>query len=153
MIDIESFTGDHVYLDANIFIYAVEGFERYAGLCKAILKAVEEMKIHAVTSELTLTEVLVGPFKAKNLELAKLYDELLDTQDDLDMASVSRPILVKAAELRADLGLKSPDAIHVATALLHNSEFFFTADMSLRVPRPLKIVTLEELLDAKKEVP
>lgn len=146
MIDLESFTGDDVYLDSNIFIYAVEGFERYAELCKAILKAVEEMKIHAVTSELTLTEVLVGPFKAKDRELSKLNEDLLDTQDDLEMARVSRPILVKAAELRADLGLKSPDAIHVATALVHNSEFFFTADMSLRVPKPLKIVTLDELL-------
>jgi predicted nucleic acid-binding protein len=148
MIDFESFTGDHVYLDANVFIYAVEGFEKYAWICKAILKSVEDMKIHAVTSELTLAEVLVGPFKAKNPELAKLYDELLSDQDDLTMARVSRPILVKAAELRASLGLKPPDAIHVATALVHNSEFFFTADRSLRAPASLKIVSLDELLSS-----
>ena len=148
MIDFESFTGDQVYLDANVFIYAVEGFEKYAGICKVILKSVEEMKIHAVTSELTLSEVLVGPFKAKNPELVKLYGELLSDQDDLTMARVSRPILVKAAELRASLGLKPPDAIHVATALVHNSKFFFTADRSLRAPASLTIVPLDELLSS-----
>jgi predicted nucleic acid-binding protein len=146
MIDIESFTGDDVYLDANIFIYAVEGFERYADPCKAILKAVEDMKIHTVTSELTLAEVLVGPFMAKNLELAKLYEELLNTQADLKMARVSRPILLKAAELKAGLGLKTPDAIHVATAQLYHSEILITADATLKAPSSIKIVTLDELL-------
>jgi predicted nucleic acid-binding protein len=146
MINIESLTGDDVYLDANIFIYAVEGFERYASLCMAILKAVEDMRIHAFTSELTLAEVLVGPLKVKNLELAKLYEELLNTQADLNVARVSRPILLKAAEMRAGLGLKTPDAIHVATAQLYHCEFLITADAKLKAPSSIKIVTLDELV-------
>lgn len=147
MIDIESFTGDHVYLDANLFIYAVEGFQKYATLCDVIFRSIEEMKIHAVTSELTLAEVLVLPLKRADATAIAQYEDIVKDRFDLKIAPVSRDVLRSAADIRASHGLKLPDAIHAATALLSGSEFIFTADMSLKAPEPLKVITLDELLD------
>lgn len=147
MMNIEAFTGDHVYLDANVFIYAVEGFAKYAHVCRSIFQSVEDMKLHAVTSELTLAEVLVLPIRQGDVRATAASDGLLRDQFDLTIAPVSRDVLRGAAELRATSNLK-PDAIHVATAQRYNSQFIFTADTNLRAPDPLKIVTLDELLDA-----
>ena len=147
MIDIESFTGDHVYLDANLFIYAVEGFHKYAALCDRIFRSIEEMKIHAVTSELTLAEVLVLPLRNGDTRTIALYEDLIKDRFDLKIAPVSRAVLRSAAAIRAASGLKLPDAIHVATAQAAGSEFIFTADTSLRAPESLTLVTLDELLD------
>jgi predicted nucleic acid-binding protein len=147
MIDIESFTGDRVYLDANVFIYAVEGFERYAALCTAILQSIEDMKIHAVTSELSLAEVLVRPLKLQNAGVVESYKNLIQSQFDLKVVPVSREILVTAATIRATSGCRMPDAIHIATAQDMKSEFFFTADKAIKVSAPLRVVTLDELLE------
>lgn len=147
MIDIESFTGDHVYLDANVFIYAVEGFEKYAGLCTAVLEAIEVRKIQAVTSELTLAEVLVRPLRDKRADGASVYERLIQSQFSLKVVPVSREVLVAAATLGASNGCRLPDAIHAATAQLAGSEFLFTADKSLKAPLPLRVVTLDELLE------
>lgn len=148
MIDIESFTGDDVYLDANIFIYAVEGFQKYSALCDSIFRSIEEMKIHAVTSEITLAEVLVQPLKTANARAIAEYEDIIQDRFDLRIAPVTRDILRSAAAMRASHGLKLPDAIHVATAHSARSEFIFTADLSLKAPHPIKVVTLDELLEA-----
>ena len=104
MIVIESFTGDHVYLDVNIFIYAVEGFPKYSKLCADILQSIEDMKIHAVTSELTLAEVLARPFKDNESGIISVYQDLVRTQFDLKVVPISREILIDAASLRARFG-------------------------------------------------
>ena len=147
MIDIESFTGDRVYLDANVFIYAVEGFKKYTALCSAILQSIEDMKIEAVTSELTLAEVLVKPLRQNRPDVVAVYKDLIRSQFRLEVVPISRDILVTAAQHRAATGCRLPDAIHIATAVLKNSEFLFTADKSITVSDPLRVVTLDELLE------
>ena len=49
--------GRRVYLDANIFIYAVEGFAAHAASIQALLAAMDAGEVVAVTSELTVAEV------------------------------------------------------------------------------------------------
>ena len=132
---------------ANVFIYAVEGYEKYAKLCTAILQSIEAMKIHAFTSELTLAEVLVRPLKDQKSGIAAIYEDLIQSQFDLRVEPVSRDILLSAAKLRAMSGCRLPDAIHIATAQKCASEFLFTADKSLKVPAPLQVVTLDEMLE------
>ena len=148
MIDIESFTGNHVYIDANLFIYAVEGFKKHASLCDHIFRSIEDMKIHAVTSELTLSEVLVHPIKNGDQRAIASYEALVKSRYDLEVVPVTRDVLRKSAALRASVGLKLPDAIHVATAQVYGSQFIFTADAALKTPDTIKLVTLDELLKA-----
>jgi predicted nucleic acid-binding protein len=58
-------TNEAVYLDSNIFIYAVQKSDRWAKPAEALLKAIDEQKVRAVASELVLAEVLSKPFALK----------------------------------------------------------------------------------------
>ncbi len=64
----------------------------------------------AVTSELTLAEALVKPLLDRHAERQAAYLQVLQPSTSLHMAPVSRDVLLAAARLRAETGLKLPDA-------------------------------------------
>jgi predicted nucleic acid-binding protein len=66
MGELNSQLGRRVYLDTNIIIYAVEGYENHAARIKLVLRGMTEGEITAVTSDLTLAEVLVKPKKRRS---------------------------------------------------------------------------------------
>ena len=106
-----------IYLDANIFIYALEGFPEFKSILTELFLAIDDHKVQAVTSDLTLAEVLVKPLKDGNLTLIETYKQAIESGAGLSVTSVSRAILIEAATLRSQIKLKLPDGIHVATAL------------------------------------
>jgi hypothetical protein len=69
--------GLRVYLDANILIYALEGFALFSTELQLLFDAIQEGRIHGVTSELSLAEVLVKPMLEDNFELRVAYERLL----------------------------------------------------------------------------
>ncbi len=50
-----------VYLDTNIFIYALEGYPTFRAVLTTLFAALDRGDLVAVTSELTLAEALVKP--------------------------------------------------------------------------------------------
>lgn len=113
---LDAVQGPRVYLDTNVFIYGIEGFERFENEIGALFGAVDRGDIEAATSELTLTEALVKPFREGNATHQQIYQEALQNRASFHLVPVIRPILVEAARLRALTGLRLPDAIHLATA-------------------------------------
>ena len=124
-------TGQAVYLDSNIFIYAVQKSDHWTKSAEALLKAIDEQKVRAVASELVLAEVLSKPFALGNTRHIEQYQRLLSTGTGLSMVNVSREVLVLAAQLRGETGLKLLDAIHVATARFSKCDYFLTQDERL----------------------
>lgn len=120
--------GQRVYLDANIIIYAVEGFVAYLDQIRALMAAINADEITAVTSELTLAEVLVKPLKDQNSAVQQAYKTFLAPTYALEVIPISRDILEEAAHWRATTRLKLPDAIHLATALRGQCDSFLTND-------------------------
>ena len=120
--------GQPVYLDTNIVIYAVEGLPTYIDQIRALMTAVNACEIIGVTSELTLAETLVKPFKDQQPALQQAYKIFLTPTPALEVAPISRAILEDACQLRATTKLKLPDAIHMATALRHQCDSFLTND-------------------------
>lgn len=74
-----SSVGQRVYLDTNVFVYAVEGYPHFAEELRALFHAIDHGQLAAVTSELTLAEVLVKPLADKNDDLWRLYESTLWT--------------------------------------------------------------------------
>lgn len=74
-----------------------------------------------MSSELIILECLVGPLKTKDSGLIAAYETALGARD-LSLLPVTDQILRDAASLRATHNLKTPDAIHAATALSVNVE-------------------------------
>lgn len=106
-----------VYLDTNVFIAAFETTGPHHDNAWSLFSAIEQERFIGVTSELTLAELLVKPFEEGAVELVQAYQTMLTSSEGLMVCAVDRSLLVDAARLRsARLGLKLPDAVHVATA-------------------------------------
>jgi predicted nucleic acid-binding protein len=132
-----------IYLDANVFITAYESRGTRSDSAWEILNAVERDEFFAVTSELTLAEALVGPIQKGDDELAGYYHEILSSASEFEVAAVERRVLIEAATLRAvTRSLRMPDAIHVATARLHDCQFLVSDDLRLPNAPGLSFVRL-----------
>src|ERR1700742_2880217 len=103
MIDVDAFTGNRLYLDTNVLIYFVEGHTKFRPLLEPLFGSLDENAFAAVTSELSLAEVLVKPPAEGKEEVVGVYTELLSGGSRLSVAEISRAILVRSAELRAQL--------------------------------------------------
>jgi predicted nucleic acid-binding protein len=126
-----------VYVDANILIYIVEGNKALASDLKQIVEALDAGVLQAVTSELTLAEVLIGPLRQRDPVLAETYRSLLRSSRVIRTVPVSAAILERSAAIRCNSMTSLPDAIHLATAELAGCKYVLTEDRQLRVPPPL----------------
>lgn len=137
------------YLDANIFIYFIEA-NRYpaeAGAVGALFRRIGDSEIEAVTSELTIAELLPVPLRTGATALTAAYQALFSPASPIEARPVSRPVIESAARLRARSGLRLPDALHVAAALEAGCGTFVTNDLRLRPPEglPLDWKRLEDI--------
>jgi len=145
MGSLTTLTGDVVYLDANIFIYALEGLPPVVAKLAALFQRFDRGELRAVTSELTLAEVLVKPIRDNNTAFRDQYDQSIRTTPSLTVVPVARQILVDAATLRAMSTLKLPDAIHGATALAANCTTYLTNDHRFTTVPNLPVLLLADL--------
>jgi predicted nucleic acid-binding protein len=142
MASLNELRGKAVYLDTNIFIYMVEGYAAEQPFIRALAAAIDRQELVAVTSELTLAELLVKPLELGRADVVAIYEELLQHSDRLTVPPVDRATLIEAARLRARLGILLADAIHVATAALAGCAAFLTNDRRLKLPAGLALVGL-----------
>ena len=113
-----------IYLDTCIIIYFVENNPLYSSKIENLMKSLSNVEF--CFSSMTILETLVIPLRNKDLQLQKTYRLFFDSQKFL---SIENQIYEKAAQLRADFSsLKTPDALHLATALHHNCDEFWTND-------------------------
>ena len=131
---VDGLRGRKVYLDTNVFIYAVEAVAEYAAAIGALFDLIENGEVAVFTSELTLAESLAKPFEARRNDIVRIYEEMLSPSSWLSVLSVERTILIEAARLQARLVLRLPDAIHVATAAAAGCDVLLSNDRRLKVP-------------------
>lgn len=144
---VDRLAGSTAYIDANVFIYAIERIEGFVPLVADLMPAIDEEVFHAVTSELTLAETLVKPLREDNDELAADYVAAIQPRHALRVVPVSREILIDAAGMRASTGLKLPDAIHAVTALQAGCVHFVTNDARFRAVSGIDVVVLSEVAE------
>jgi predicted nucleic acid-binding protein len=134
-----------VYLDTNPIIYSVERHPVYWPLLQPLWQAAKAKSIEIVSSDLALMETLVGPLKAGDTALASAYEQLFH-QAQTRLLPITQPILREAAGLRATTRLKTPDALHAATARQAGCVLFVTNDAAFRGMASLPVVILDDLL-------
>lgn len=120
-----------VALDSNCFIYLIEG-SPYTGKLTPLFQSIESKDIIGVTAMLTLTEILTGPYKSGNFKMVEEYRSTLLNFPNLFFRDMDSRIAIRTAQCRADYGLKTPDAIQLATAMLDEAEVFITNDQNFR---------------------
>ncbi len=158
---IEENASSKLYFDANIFIYAVEGSDDIAGRLRKLFELLVSNVSLAVTSELTLAEVLpkANPVRRRN------YLELILYSGLFDLHPVTRDILIETADYRRTAGLsrpdaskphsswpKLPDAIHVVTAVRAGCNRMLSFDRALKLPEGMYHVTRDRLPQLLEEL-
>jgi len=134
--------GGALYLDANVFIYALEGHAEYEPRVRELLSLIVAGDVLAVTSELTLAELLVKPFQTGSARLQLAYLDAVRDRAGLRVVPVSREVLIESARLRATETMRLPDGIHLATARLERCETFVSNDLRLRSRFGIRIVRI-----------
>lgn len=134
-----------VAVDTSTFIYFLEEHPEYCPLVAPLFAQADRGRRQLVTSALTLLEVLVVPYRAGDLALAERYEALLTGSRGLRLVPIEGTQLRAAAQLRATLGVRTPDAIQLAAALTAGAKAFVTNDRRLPdIPR-LKVLQLAAL--------
>ena len=134
--------GRRVYLDTNLYIYLFEGLEEYRRSMADLTAEIDRLDVAVIASELIFTELLPRPVRDGRHELVKAYLELMQRTPRVTLVPVDRRVILRAVDLRANFGLRSMDALHVATAIVHGCETFLTNDERLGVGSQIRVLTL-----------
>ncbi len=146
MTAVNSLAGRRAYLDANVFIYALNAFPPLVPVLTALFTLIDHGHLQATTSELTLAEPLVKPIRDKDLPAQQACQGILLNDTRVALVPITRQTLIESARLRATTSLKLPDAIHLATASLAGCDVFLTNNAGCRAPNaPVPVVLLSEL--------
>ncbi|MBI3798055.1 MAG: type II toxin-antitoxin system VapC family toxin [Deltaproteobacteria bacterium] len=138
-----------IYLDANGFIYSVERIEPYRTMLEPMWLLAQAGRFEIVSSKLVILETLVKPLREKDTLLENLFRALLFARE-VRLLPATASLWEQAAQLRATTGLKTPDALHAATALVVGSTLFVTNDGGFRRVSGLPVSILDEV--AKQEL-
>ncbi|MBB3999854.1 type II toxin-antitoxin system VapC family toxin [Aureimonas pseudogalii] len=130
---ISALTARRVSVDTNVFIYLLEGVEGLEEVSQTFRRIIVERAFEAFTSEFTLCEVLVHPLRRAADEEVAAYRSLIEISGAFTTIPVDLPAFVEAARLRATLGLRTPDAIHVACALHSGCDVILSNDQRLQL--------------------
>lgn len=136
---------DLLGIETAPFIYFVEQHPKYIERMRVVFQNVNQGATQVITSAITLTEVLVMPIEKGQEGYQREYRAMLLNTRSIKTIPVSVAIAEQAAELRAKYRLRTPDAIHVATALVSKCDAFLTNDVALKRVTELKILVLDEL--------
>lgn len=132
-----------VALDTPAFIYFIEQHPRFSPVIAPLFREADERRRELITSALTLLEVLVVPYRAGNRALAERYEALLTQARGLRIIDLTRDALRAAAQLRAATGVRTPDALQLAAALVTGCTSFVTNDRRLPAVPGLRILQLD----------
>ena len=138
---------ERLAIDSAPIIYFIEENPRYLALVEVVFERIAAGSLTAVTSAITLTEVLT--LRQGRHEIADSYTELLLGAEHFSTVSLDAAIGAAAAELRARHGIRTPDALQIACAIAAGCDAFLTNDKDLRRLNEIPIVVLDELLEGE----
>ncbi|MDR1430565.1 MAG: type II toxin-antitoxin system VapC family toxin [Propionibacteriaceae bacterium] len=111
-----------IYLDTCLVIYLVENHPGFGG---RVAERIAQPDLAFATSGLVKMECLVGPMKANDQALLSRYPLVLSRFHNL---SATEAVFEQAARIRADHGLRTPDALHLAIAKAGGCTALWTND-------------------------
>ncbi len=144
---VDELRGSRICIDTAPFIYFIEKDPNYLGILRPIFAEIDVGKIDAITSTITLLEVLVLPFKTKNESLAEKYREILLYAEGLTTFEIFHEVSELSSKLRAKYSIRTPDAIQIAVGIIYGADTFLTNDSGLKKVKDIKIVILEDFLE------
>ncbi len=115
------------YLDTAPIVYTVETSPLFAQRVDAVLA---RLGVIPITSEMARLECRVKPMRDGNLTLLQDFDDYFDNTI-AEIVPLTRDVVDKATEIRAQFNFKTPDSLHLAAAVVSRCDVFLTNDQRL----------------------
>lgn len=133
-----------VFLDTAPVIYFVEKNPDFSEKVQSVFSRLDDAKLIAVVSPITLAECLVLPYKIPNPEIAQIFTDLLVNSESVLFHPIDEITADKAADLRARYNLTLTDALQLAVAIQAECDAFLTNDTDLKRVTEIPIIVLSE---------
>ena len=117
-------------VDANVLIRIIEGDAATRAPLELRLLLLRNTGRFLLTSRLTRLECRVKPLRSNDTALLSLYDAFFSGAE-VELLDLTADVVEKATKLRAKLNVKTPDALHLASAILAGATAFLTGDQAL----------------------
>jgi len=134
-------------VDTMLFVYHFEANERFGPAAGQLLAAAEAGRCRLVTSVLTRLEVLVVPKRQGRSDLCRRYRDLFESFPNLSVLAIGPEVAEIAADLRAAHNVRTPDALHLATAIQAGARAFVSEDRRLSGIEEIEVTSLERVLE------
>ena len=134
-----------IALDTSVFIYQLEANPRYLILTDQVFAWIERPNHTAVTSTVTMTELLVQPYRMGDEQQVDEFYALLSTCPNLDWIAPDLVIADTAARIRAAHRLRTPDALQAATAVQSRVTGMVTNDSVFERVKDFETMVLDHL--------
>lgn len=121
-----------IAFDSVALVYFIEQHPKFFVLSERIFERIVTGNARGVASSLVFAELLVPHFRLGGPTRARAVTDTVYNFPNLECVEATDSIGFIAARLRADHTLRTPDAVHVATALDRGAEWFVTNDRRLR---------------------
>lgn len=133
-------------IDSCIFIYELDQNPSYLAWTREVFSWLELPGHSAVTSTISMTEILTGPYSAGNVKRARMQYAILSRYPTLQWIPPDLAIAHRAARLRAQYRLRTPDAIQASTALHLGVLGFITNDPIFKRLDGFETLLLDDLI-------
>ena len=113
------------YLDSNFLINAAGNDDFIGNKARKIVLEIENSKIHASTSCLTIDELL-WILRKTNKEFIEICRTILNSK--IRFLDANKSIILISLDIASEYNLKPRDAIHAATMKAHNIKNLISED-------------------------
>ncbi len=138
-----------IFLDTSVFIYHVEKHPDYLPVTNELFAAIDRGEKLAITSPVTVVEVLTKPYEKNDLAVVEEYRKRLLLHPHVKSRSIDNSVAVEAARIRANFGIKkTPDGLQLAVAKIERAQVFLTNDKELKRFTEIQVILLSDCLVA-----
>ncbi len=117
------------YIDSCVWIACIEGLTGYKTIINDRLERLRSDGFIFCASDAVILETMAKPYKAENIMLINVYEELFKKTKILKIFPDVFKNALKAAHAE---NLKSMDAVHAAIAIRHKCKYFVSTDPHFR---------------------
>lgn len=135
-----------IYLDSNVLIAFFDGREHSSPAAKELLGLIGSGKYAGLSSCLLYVELL------KSSQPSQHHNDFMESLPNYKLISLGSDIAKTAQDIRAkNLVIRTPVAIHLATAILSDCDVFISQDKKLLevAKKHLKASTVEDFSKAQ----
>ncbi len=135
-------------LDSSILIYHLEDVKPYSDLTELLITYISSGVIKSIISTISITELLTKPYAEGHMKKVLIFNSFIQSLPNTEIVAPDFDIACKAASIRGQYKLHTPDAILLATASQRRGTAFITNDLRLKKVKikDIKIIILDDYI-------